>query len=83
MSTASRASQGSNLKPGQRKPDHVASEKVAKGIDFGGDPVSQAEPLLELSKLPEAKVPLRALEGWVRRDDLLAVGVRSMRFGKI
>ena len=37
----------------------------------------------EKSKLPEAKVPLRALEGWVRREDLLSVGMRSMRFGKI
>ena len=38
---------------------------------------------LSVSKLPEAKVPLRAPEGWVRREDLLSVGVRSIRFGKI
>ena len=36
-----------------------------------------------LSKLPAANVPLRALEGWVTREDVLSVGVRSMRFGKI
>ena len=35
------------------------------------------------SKLPEANVPLRALEGWVTRKDVLSVGVRSVRFGKI
>ena len=35
------------------------------------------------SKLPEANIPLRALEGWVTREDVLSVGVRSMRFGKI
>ena len=35
------------------------------------------------SKLPEANVPLQALEGWVTREDVLSVGVRSMRFGKI
>ncbi len=35
------------------------------------------------SKLPEANVPLRALEGWVTREDVLSVGVRSALFGKI
>ena len=35
------------------------------------------------SKLPEANIPLRALEGWVIREDVLSGGVRSMRFGKI
>ena len=38
---------------------------------------------ISINKLPEANVPLRALEGWVTREDLLSVGVRSMRFGKI
>ena len=35
------------------------------------------------SKLPAANVPLRALEGWVTRKDVLSVWVRSVRFGKI
>ena len=35
------------------------------------------------SKLPTANVPLRALEGWGAREDLIPVGVRSALFGVV
>ena len=35
------------------------------------------------SKLPEANVPLWALGGWVTREDVLSVGVRSALCGII
>ena len=53
---------------------------------MGGQSATDANTLGRLrarsgSKLPAANVPLRALDGWGAKDDLLPVEVRAILFG--
>ena len=45
--------------------------------------ISFWEHYIYISKLPAAKVPLRAFGGWVTREDVRSVGVRSMCSKKV